>query len=385
VVKLRCFEKYLHVIILSACLFICPSSLYADSLTSLPSLPKATVALKPQRTIAPFAPTLRITSRILSEDTLWNGAVLVDGMVTVAAQATLTIMPGTIVRFDTDSGILVLGRIVAKGSAALPIILTSRFSEPVPSDWYGMVLTGTAKKNIFEQLKIHGAAVALYARSSSFELKDLHIENSSAAIKIADSIAYFKDLFITDCSTGISSVKSEIDLDSVVIEKGETAISLTSSSLTATKLKVSANSQSALVAEKSQFKIETSVFSGNLIGAMIIGSEGSFSNSKFIKNSDTAVILSGSLLKFSSNLVSGNKIGIQMVDNLPSIWGNSIYANSNYNILYLGEDILYAGGNWFDTASLELLNKSLFSKRPGAIKILPLLAAPTLSDQLKDL
>ena len=382
--QLLCFDKLFSVYILSAFLLICPSSLSADSTTPPPSLPGATVASTPQRTLAPFAPAARITSQILSEDTLWRGTVLVDGMVTIAAQATLTIMPGTVVRFGADSGILVLGRIVAKGAADLPIILTSTYAEPAPSDWYGIVLTGTAKKNIFEQVHMQGARVAIYARFSSFESKQLQVANSAVALKLADSIANLKNLAVSDCPTGLSSVKSEIALESVVIERGETALSVTASSLTATKLTITASLQVALVAEKSQLKIEKSDFSGNLSGAMVIGCEGSFSTSKFMTNSDTAVVLSGSLLKFNSNLVSGNKIGVQLVDNLASIWGNSIYANSRYNLLYLGEDILYGGGNWFGTANPELLQKSLFSKRPGAMQMLPFLATDPLSEQPKD-
>jgi len=402
VAQLLCFKKYLHTIFLSFSLTIYPLTLHAagpnqavPGMTASPAMSQQPVIQKkqnplmstasapaqPQRALAPFTPTSLVASRILAEDTHWSGAILVEGMVTVAEQATLTITPGTVVRFGADSGILVLGRIVAKGTAELPIMLASKYSEPVAADWYGIVLTGTAKKNIFEQVQMQGAEAAIYARSSSLELKHLRVDNSSAAIKLADSIAYLKDLDIAHCSSGLSAVKSEVDLESVVVKGGETALALTSSSLTATALNISSSSQSALMAEKSQLKIEKSVFSGNAAGALLIGCEGSFSNSRFITNSDTAVTLSGSLLKFSANLVSGNKIGVQLVDNLASIWGNSIYANSSYNLLYLGEEILYVGGNWFDTVNLDLLSKSLFSKRAGAIQILPLLATNPVKDQ----
>jgi len=401
VAQLLCFKRYFNTVFLTFSLTIYPLILHAagsnqavPEKTTSPEKSQPAIQKKqnpltvsdvssalPQRALAPFTPTSRIASRIFAEDTLWSGAILIEGMVTVAAQATLTIMPGTVVRFGADSGILVLGRIVAKGTAEQPIILASQYSEPASSDWYGIVLTGTPKKNIFDQVQMHGAEAAVYARSSSLELKHLHVENSSAAIKLADSIAYLKDIAIANCSSGLSAVKSEVDIESLVVKGGETALSVASSSLTATELKISNSSQSALIAEKSQLKIEKSVFSGNLAGAQVIGCEGSINNSKFITNSDTAVTLSGSLLKFSSNLVTGNKIGVQIIDNLAPIWGNSIYANSSYNLLYLGEDILYAGGNWFDTVNLDLLNKSLFSKRAGAIQILPLLAINPLSDQ----
>jgi len=397
VAQLLCFNRYLYTLFLLVILSIYPLNLSAagpvqaepDALSAERSQQQVTrkqqdlvdisTPVQPQRILAPFEPAYRFNSLILSEDTVWSGAIQVEGMVTVAAQATLTIMPGTIVRFGDNSGIFVLGRIVAKGASELPITLASQYSDPAAADWYGIVLTGTSKKNVFEQTKIQGAATAIYARSSSTELKNIHVENSSVAIKLADSIASLKELVIAKCSSGLYIVKSEVDIESVAVDGCETAMTIISSALTAVDLKISHSSQAALVAEKSQLKIENSVFSGNLAGVMIIDCEGSFNNSKFINNSDTAVTLSGSLLRFSSNLVSGNKIGIQLVDNLPSIWGNSIYANSTYNLLYLGEGLLYAGGNWFDTVNPDLLNKSLFTKRAGAIQVQPLLAANPLT------
>lgn len=379
-----CFNKYIQSLLLFFLLSLYPLSLHAERSVTVPAGSESPAVL-PQRALASFAPASRLTSRVLSEDTLWSGAVQVDGMITVAAQATLTIMPGTIVRFASDSGILVLGRIVARGSAELPIVLASQYGESLPADWYGIVLTGTTKKNIFDQVRMQGADAAIQARSSAVELKNMLIEKSSVAIRLADSTANLTGLGITDCLSGLSAVKSEIDLESVVIARGETALSVISSSLSATKLKISSSALSAFVAEKSQLKIEKSVFSDNLTGAMVIGCEGSFTTSKFLMNADTAVTLSGSLLRFSSNFVSGNKIGIQLVDALPAVWGNSIYANSSYNLLYLGEDRLYAGGNWFGTVNFDLAGKSLFSKRKGAIQMLPLLAADPVRDQLKDL
>jgi len=338
----------------------------------------------PQRAVAQFVPVAIFNSRLLSEDSQWQGAIQVNGMVTVAAKATLTIMPGTVVRFGPDSGILVLGRIVAKGTAELPILLTSYYLQPVPADWYGIVLTGTAKKNIFEQLQLQGAEAAIYAKSSSLELKQLRIDNSSSGLIFADSIADARDIAVSGCSSGIVSVKSELDLETVTIEKCETALSLRSSSLTATRLKITASAKTAFTAENSQLKIESALFSANHAGALLKTCEGSVNTSKFIANSETAVVLSDSPLKFSSNLVYGSKVGIQLQDNLPSIWGNSISANSSYNILYSGDENIYLGGNWLGSTNNELVNQSLFSKRPGLIMPLPLLAVDPLIDPLKD-
>jgi hypothetical protein len=347
-----------------------------DAVTSLPVVS--------QRALAASDPSLKVISQtVLSEDTLWSGAIRVDGIVTVAPQATLTIMSGTVIRFGVNSGIFVLGRIVARGSTALPITFTSQYPDSAVSDWYGIVLTGTAKKNIFEHLKIQGAEAAIHARHSSIELKQLQIENSAFAIKLADSIASIKESTVTACSNGISSLKSEVDLDSVVIEKGRTAISAISSSLTAVGLKISSSAESAFVSEKSNLRIEKSVFSDNVAGAKVSNCEGSLNGSKFMDNAGAAVVLTGSMLQFSANHVSGNKVGLQLNDNLSAVWGNSLHSNSSYDLLYLGDDKMYAGGNWFGSARVEAVQKTTFSKTNGAMQLLPLLASDPLAVPLK--
>ena len=355
--------------------------------TALPSLPEASVTVTgpqpftpaPTRAIAPFAPVLKFGSRVIKEDTVWSGAVQVDGMVTVAVQATLSISPGTVIRFSSNSGILVLGRIAAKGSAENPVLLTSLYVEPHASDWYGIVLTGTGKKNIFENIIINGAETAIYVRYSSIEAKKIRLESSSTAIRMIDSIGSLKEASISDCSTGFSAVKSEVELESVALEKGKLGITVLSSAVTAAELKISAFTQAALVADKSQLKLAAGLFAANLTGARVSGCEGSIINSRFIDNIETGVVLSGSCLQFSANLVTGSRVGLQLEDDLPAVFGNSVHGNSSYNLLYLGDEKIYLGGNWLGQTNGTLMDKSLFSRRPEAAMILPLLASDPLS------
>lgn len=56
-------------------------------------------------------------------DTVWDGRVVVEGMITVEGGATLTIRPGTEVRFQADGGLLVLGALRAEGAPGQPILL----------------------------------------------------------------------------------------------------------------------------------------------------------------------------------------------------------------------------------------------------------------------
>ncbi len=74
----------------------------------------------------------------------WRGEVRVRGSVVVQKGATLTILPGTTVRFEKididedgigDSELYVEGGLVAEGTADRPILFTSAEKEPAPRDW----------------------------------------------------------------------------------------------------------------------------------------------------------------------------------------------------------------------------------------------------------
>lgn len=106
--------------------------------------------------------SLPTVSGMLEGDEDWSGEVVITGDVVVPAGVTLTIEPGTIVRFpllsdDQVSGIdvgrcelIVEGSLVAVGTEANPIILTSGSANPARGDWYGIrVLSTEGERSVF--------------------------------------------------------------------------------------------------------------------------------------------------------------------------------------------------------------------------------------------
>jgi hypothetical protein len=93
----------------------------------------------------------RATGLHLTANETWNGVILLDGWVYVDSLATLTIDPGTIIRGTAKSALIIErgGKIMAEGTAANPIVLTSNQGEGLRanSDWAGLVICGLAPNN----------------------------------------------------------------------------------------------------------------------------------------------------------------------------------------------------------------------------------------------
>jgi PKD repeat protein len=105
----------------------------------------------PENTVYPA--TITTASTDIITNTTWSGVVLLQNKIYVKNNATLTILPGTIIRGDklTQATLIITrgAKINAAGTAANPIVFTS--NEAVGSrnegDWGGLVILGLAKNN----------------------------------------------------------------------------------------------------------------------------------------------------------------------------------------------------------------------------------------------
>ncbi|MFH1571795.1 MAG: FlgD immunoglobulin-like domain containing protein [Gemmatimonadota bacterium] len=110
----------------------------------------------------------------VSSDTTWSGRVDVDGDVVVEPGATLTLRPGTEVRFalgdsrasgfDAQRGELIAyGGLVVEGDAASPVVLRSARSPAGRSDWGGLLLMSGQAPGL-EDLQASGGLVVQNAQ-----------------------------------------------------------------------------------------------------------------------------------------------------------------------------------------------------------------------------
>lgn len=103
----------------------------------LPLLLLLLTACLPQR-------PLKVSDLVIDDARTWQGEVRIDGVVRVTREGSLTLLPGTTLRFVRndrdgdgigDAELLVEGKLLARGTTREPILLTSAEATPQPGDW----------------------------------------------------------------------------------------------------------------------------------------------------------------------------------------------------------------------------------------------------------
>jgi len=146
-----------------------------------------------------YSEELVLNKSVLDKNTTWQGAILIKGDIEVAKGATLTIMPGTVVRFakidefgpekiGTDklnhfprAELIVRGHIYAQGTPQNKIRFTSAETDPNPGDWGSINLLENVD-NIIEFCVIEYAHTGLHAHSAQVVVSYSEFHHNGVAI-----------------------------------------------------------------------------------------------------------------------------------------------------------------------------------------------------------
>jgi hypothetical protein len=327
----------------------------------------------------------------ITEDVNLRGVVAVKGSLTVAAQATVRIEPGTEIRFSTARGssqlprLVVMGRIQAVGTLDRPILFTVNSPSPLQKgSWGGILLLSSEKRNQMEHGRIEGAETAFEGRFSTISLKSVSITHSKTGLLLRDSTAGVTASSFSDCDTGIEANDSELDLRDTTIAQNRWGASLARSSVVMSSVTVTGNRQHGIQAEEGRIKMTSCEVSGNGVGAHIKGGEGQLFMCRFVRNIDTALYLAAARLKINRCRIAENlRDGLKLSDGRATVWGNAISGNGGYNLVNAGAESISAPQNWWGTADEASLKSKLFDAslngRIGTVNVFPwLLEKPEL-------
>lgn len=232
---------------------------------------------------------------VISRDTIWQGELVIQGVISVNRGVTLTIRPGTVIRFKKvdrdhnnvgDGEILVEGRLVAKGTADQRIIFTSAETDPDRNDWSYLQFIASNSGNIIEHCH--------------FEYAFAGVMIHYADVRISDSLFQFNN-------RGLHYNTADLNLDH-------------------------------------------NTFFNNRIGIRFMRMEGKvrITNNEISQN-DVGILF----VRQHVNAVDFEKLN--RGKELPRIEGNNIFSNLNYNFsLGEGQDRdISVPGNWWGSSVLE--------------------------------
>jgi len=153
----------------------------------------------------------------LHGDLLWGGEILVGGDVTLAADARLTILPGTVVRFlepdnfpggERDhphfpgSELNVAGKLSAVGTADAPIVFAAA-DDGAPAGSWGAVNFAEGSQGTFRYCVFRQADSAVHSREATVEVAESLFENNLVGIRFHTSVMRIERNLLRDNGTGI--------------------------------------------------------------------------------------------------------------------------------------------------------------------------------------
>ena len=331
-------------------------------------------------------------NQAISEDVTWRGEVLVEGVVSIAAQTTLTIEPGTVVRFrrtEDDGGVnpllFIQGRIQAIGTPDRPILFSSAFAEPLAGDWQGIVIMSSGKKNLLEHCRIAGAETGVEAFFSTVTMKNVLFSGCGVGARLQDCLVVMTGGGASGCGVGLHILDSEADLRDMNFSANLQALVVEKSSLYLGGGTFYGNEQEALKADASRLRIIGNSFSANGNGAALSLCEGTVSANKILKNNGHGLLLVKSRLKVTGNEIARNgKNGLRVEDGKAVAWGNTITANGDYDIYNGGSEDFKAPGNWWGDVTPSAIGNRIYDRRNdaarGKVHYLPMLPSKPQPD-----
>ena len=128
---------------------------------------------------------------VISHDTVWQGEIIIQGVINVKRGATLTIRPGTAVRFKKidrdknnvgDGEILVEGRLIARGTADKQISFTSAEKHPAVNDWSYLQFLAADRSNVIEHCRFEYAFAGIMIHYAEVKISDSVFQNNNRGV-----------------------------------------------------------------------------------------------------------------------------------------------------------------------------------------------------------
>jgi len=326
------------------------------------------------------------------QDTVWSGEVLIDGVVTVAPMVTLTLRPGTTVRFTRyDSNgdgfgeheLFAQGVLLALGTDAEPIRFTSAQPEPQPGDWGAInIMTSEDPPSRLEHVEVEYGYRGFHAHFSSARLSHSAFRYNLRGVQFQESTVALHDCRIENNLNGIQFRDSKVTINATRIAGNYWGLRCVYSDVLITGSEVADNLVNGLNLRDSRVELRSNLVHANRRGIYLQRSEGKLEGNRIERSSEHGLYLEESDAEVRDNLVRFNgRSGVKWVDSRGLLRNNDLSDNGMYALYNEGGTDLDARHNWWGGHNAERMPQLIFAahRRAGLGAVdwsLPLAHAP---------
>jgi len=313
----------------------------------------------------------RLHDQTYSVDQTWSGDVLIDGIVQFDAGTTLTILPGTTVRFvktDTDGDgigeneIYVQGRLIANGTKDRPIVFTSAEEHPRPGDWGAVnIMVSEGAVNELSNCVIEYGYRGFHMHFSKGRVTDCVMRDNYLGIQCQDSELEVTGCTITHNRGAIVFKDSKLKIRNNLITDNYWAIRFLYGEVELAGNEITGNLINGVTFRENKVKASGNYLSDNRKGFSSEGAEVELDGNIVESNVESGVYLRHSKGELKANEIAGNgDSGISVEDSAVAVTGNDITGNTNFAVDNNGSMELDARGNWWGTTDKSRISAMIY-------------------------
>lgn len=166
----------------------------------------------------PGSAAVSLTDSVIANDTIWQGEIQISGVISVKRGATLTIRPGTIIKFKRidrdhndigDGEILVEGRLVAQGTRERKIVFTSAEEKPGVNDWSYLQFLASDPGNVIENCRFEYAFAGVMVHYAELRISDSLFRNNNRGLHYNTADLHVEHSTFADNRVGIRFMRFE--------------------------------------------------------------------------------------------------------------------------------------------------------------------------------
>ncbi len=316
-------------------------------------------------------------AQTLWQDTIWEGEVIVDGVLTVAPMVTLEIRPGTVVRFTSyDSNadgigeheIFIQGRLRAEGTAEAPIRFTAAEKNPSPGSWGAINMMMAEEENRLSHCIVEYGYRGFHAHFAAARVTDSIFRHNMRGFQFQESTVTVERCRVEENVNGMQFRNSTVLLRDCTVSGSYWGVRCVYVDLTVEGCRIMQNLINGLNARDSQVLVRDSRIAGNRRGLYLQRSQGTVRGNMIVENSEYGIFLEDSEAGVVGNRISENgRAGVRWLDSSGEFSGNDLAGNGIYALVNDGSNSLAAPGNWWGSNDPAVIEDRVRdgSDRPG--------------------